>query len=98
MLGKHAADSTYTSGASLGNDCRSLVASLAKLPAERYLCELLSPGLGGTRGTWNTSEITNHLDDPALCLRTMYSRYAFSRRGKERKALAELAGAALESA
>jgi hypothetical protein len=71
---------------------------LAGAPAERFLAEILSHGLGGVRGTWNAEEIAERLDDPASCLRVVYSRYAFSRRGKDRKALAEMAVAAFDSA
>src|ERR1035438_2385356 len=83
---------------SLGDECRALACALSGVPADHFLIEMLGHGLGGARSTWNATEIVERLDDPALCLRTIYSRYAFARRGKDRKVLAEIAGAALDSA
>lgn len=97
MLGNATAGVAPAPHAAHGDAQRALACSLAGEPAEHFLTELLSHGLGGARGTWDAPAIAERLNDPALCLRAIYSRYAFSRRGKDRKALAELAGAALDA-
>lgn len=78
--------------------CRATAARLAGAPADIFLQEVLAYGLGGLKGPWDALAVASKLDDPVHCLRSIYGRYAFSRRGKERKALSELAVAALERA
>src|SRR5579863_1898993 len=78
--------------------CRAVARAVSEVPADRFLHEVLGPGLGGSRGSWESEKFAAALDDPANCLRLIYSRYSFSRRGKDRKALAEVAAAALDLA
>ncbi|MHB8635355.1 MAG: hypothetical protein ACYC96_02665 [Fimbriimonadaceae bacterium] len=97
MLGNEAVDAEQIRPAPSSESTRALACALAGAPADRFLNEMLSHGLGGSRGAWDATEIIARLDDPALCLATIYARYAFSRRGKDRKALADLATEALEA-
>ncbi|HLK13872.1 MAG TPA: hypothetical protein VKT78_03620 [Fimbriimonadaceae bacterium] len=98
MVGKRPPNEPRPLGATEAERCGARARAIAAGPADRYLSELLGHSLGGTRGEWIESEIATLLDDPVGCLRAVYGRYAFARRGKERKALADLATGALDAA
>jgi hypothetical protein len=75
---------------------QSLVKVLSGEPAERFKQEVLCPGLTGKHASWNQQDAISKLADPVLCLNDIFHRYAFSRRGKERRALSECACSAVE--
>ncbi|MEJ5171622.1 MAG: hypothetical protein WHU10_11590, partial [Fimbriimonadales bacterium] len=82
----------------MGTETVLIFRALAGDCADRYASEMLLGPLGRILGAGphNIADVRDALLDPYLCLRAFFGHYAFSRRGKDRATLSELAMDALE--
>lgn len=82
----------------MGTETVLVIRAIAGDCADRYASEMLLGPLGRIIGASspNISEVRDALLDPYQCLRAFFGHYAFSRRGKDRGTLSELAMEALE--
>ncbi|MFQ3678558.1 MAG: hypothetical protein SNJ74_11515 [Fimbriimonadaceae bacterium] len=81
----------------LTREAEVLMNEMATVYATRCLDEMLLPTLGRTSGSrlLTVPAVQSALLDAYSCLETVYGRYAFARRGKERTELAAIAVEAL---
>jgi hypothetical protein len=81
----------------ISSDALTLMRAMAGDRADRYIGEILLPSLHkATRSASpNLRDIREQLTNPYRCLEAIFSHYAFSRRGKDKVELSELAVEAL---
>ncbi len=74
-----------------------LIRAMAGTRADRYAADILLPGLSKGLGlrAHSVADIREGMTSPFQCLQAIFAHYAFSRRGKERAELSEVAVAAL---
>lgn len=82
----------------ISSRARLLLHWMAGAEADGYIEDCLLPSLSSELGACasDLSDLKSGLSDPYLCLKTIYSHYAFSRRGKDRLDLSRIAVQALE--
>jgi hypothetical protein len=82
----------------ISDESRAAMRAMAGELGDRYVSEILLPGIRRATGKAiaTTEDARLAFADPYLCLRALYGHYAFSRRGKERLELADIALEALE--